>query len=142
MVHKSSILPGVSKFIDENILSHYPASSMKRIMMAGAVSLYLKQNEGLIDTISSNPLIGSLGVVHDNGMIELEPLRDALKYEINKAGFMRLTLPLVGSIDFTPEDADALYKYIVEANTTRTTALPPAQPAATSTTLATNGGVY
>ena len=140
MVHKSSIVPGISKFIDENVLAHYPATSMKRIMMAGAVSLYLKQNEGLVDTISSNPLFSSLGVVHDNGMIELEPLRDALKYEINKAGFMRLNIPLVGAIDFTPEDADALYKYIVEANTTQVQ-IPSAQLTTGMTTL-TNGGVY
>lgn len=140
MVHKSSIVPGISKFIDENVLAHYPATSMKRIMMAGAVSLYLKQNEGLVDTISSNPLFSSLGVVHDNGMIELEPLRDALKYEINKAGFMRLNIPLVGAIDFTPEDADALYKYIVEANTTQVQS-PSAQLTTGMTTL-TNGGVY
>jgi hypothetical protein len=140
MVHKSSIVPGISKFIDENVLAHYPATSMKRIMMAGAVSLYLKQNGGLVDTISSNPLFSSLGVVHDNGMIELEPLRDALKYEINKAGFMRLNIPLVGAIDFTPEDADALYKYIIEANTTQVQS-PSAQLTTGMTTL-TNGGVY
>jgi hypothetical protein len=140
MVHKSSIVPGISKFIDENVLAHYPATSMKRIMMAGAVSLYLKQNGGLVDTISSNPLFSSLGVVHDNGMIELEPLRDALKYEINKAGFMRLNIPLIGAIDFTPEDADALYKYIIEANTTQVQS-PSAQLTTGMTTL-TNGGVY
>lgn len=141
MVHKSSLLPGISKFIDENILSHYPATSMKRIMMAGAVSLYLKQNEGMIDTLSSNPLFSSLGVVHDNGMVDLDPLRTTLKEEINKAGFMRVNVPLIGAIDFTPDDADALYKYIVEANATMNQ-LPPAQPAATLTTTSTNGGVY
>lgn len=138
MVHKSSVLPGLSKFIDESVLSHYPATSMKRILMAGAVSLYLKKNEGIVDTLTSNPLFSGIGVVRDNGMIDLEPLRDTLKSEINKVGFMRLTLPMVGDIDFTTEDVDSLYKYIIEANTQATTNNTTSTP----TSVINNGGVY
>jgi hypothetical protein len=136
MVHKSSVIPGISKFIDENVLAHYPPNSMKRIIMAGAVSLYLKQNEGIVDTLTSNSLFAGLGVVHDNGMVDIEPIRDALKNEISKAGFMRLSIPMVGDIDFTPEDIDALYKSIVEANTDKSVSTIPTAP------VINNGGVY
>lgn len=138
MVHKSSVIPGISKFIDENVLAHYPPNSMKRIIMAGAVSLYLKQNEGIVDTLTSNSLFAGLGVVHDNGMVDIEPIRDALKNEISKAGFMRLSIPMVGDIDFTPEDIDALYKSIVEANTQtdKSVSTIPTAP------VINNGGVY
>jgi hypothetical protein len=130
-------MPGVSKFIDECILAHYPATSMKRILMAGAVSLYLKKNEGVVDTLTSNPLFTGLGIVHDNGMVDLEILRDTLKSEINKAGFMRLSLPMVGDIDFTTEDVDSLYRYITEANTQATSFSTP-----TPASVINNGGVY
>jgi hypothetical protein len=133
MVHKSSLLPGLSKFIDENILAHYPATSMKRILMAGAVSLYLKQNEGIIDTITNNPLFTGLGVVHESGMVDIDIVRDVLKSEINKAGFMRLSLPVIGDIDFTTEDVDSLYRFIQESNTS-TAAIPAS--------VINNGGVY
>ena len=136
MVHKSSLIPGISKFIDENVLAHYPATSMKRVIMAGAVSLFLKQNEGIVDSLTSNPLFGGLGVVHEDGMIDIEPVRDALKTELNKAGFMRLSIPMFGDIDFTSEDIDALYRFIVDANS-KTLTSP-----ATSLTGSTNGGVY
>jgi hypothetical protein len=116
MVHKSSFIPGLSKFIDESVLSHYPANSMKRILMAGAVSLYLKQNENIVDTLASNPLFTGLGVMGTDGNVNIEVLRDALKGEINKAGYMRLSIPFIGDIDFTPEDVDTLYKYIVESD--------------------------
>jgi hypothetical protein len=117
MVHKSSILPGLTRFIDESVLSHYEPTSIKRILMAGAVSLYLKKNERIVDTLVSNPLVSGLGVVTPDGMVDLESLRDSLKKEINKVGFMRLSLPMVGDIDFTTEDIDMLYKFISEANT-------------------------
>ena len=137
MVHKSSLIPGFSRFIDESVLAHYPATSMKRIIMAGAISLYMKKNEGIVDTLTSNPLFTGLGVVHDNGMIDLDPIRDTLKSEINKAGFMRLSIPMVGDVDFTTEDIDALYRYTQEANTQASTSyIPPAQ------TPSLNNGVY
>lgn len=137
MVHKSSLIPGLSRFIDENVLVHYPATSMKRIMMAGAVSLYIKKNEGIVDTLTSNPLFTSLGVIHDDGMIDIDTIKDVLKSEINKAGFMRLSIPMIGDIDFTSEDIDALYKYIQESNTQSLTSY-----VATSQTPSLNNGVY
>lgn len=127
MVHKSSVVPGLSKFIDENILAHYAPTSMKRILMAGAVSLYLKKNEGIVDMITSNPLFIATGVVQNDGMIDLDTLRDTLRREVNKAGFMRLNVPIVGDIDFTPDDIDALHKFITEANTQTTSTIVPTQ---------------
>ena len=137
MVHKSSLIPGLSRFIDENVLVHYPATSMKRIMMAGAVSLYIKKNEGIVDTLTSNPLFTSLCVIHDDGMIDIDTIKDVLKSEINKVGFMRLSIPMIGDIDFTSEDIDALYKYIQESNTQSLTSY-----VATSQTPSLNNGVY
>lgn len=135
MIHRSSIIPGFSKFIDENILAHYPATSMKRILMAGAISLYLKQGESLVDTLISNPLVTNLGIVKQDGMIDIDTVKETLKNEINKAGFMRVSVPMIGDIDFTPEDADALYKSILEANTMST------QSPITQTSFS-NGGIY
>lgn len=141
MVHKSSLLPGISKFIDENVLAHYAPTSIKRIILAGAVSLYLKQNEGVIDNLINNPLIKDFGIVQDNGMINIELLRDTLKAEIDKAGFMRVSVPMVGDIDFTTDDVDALYKFVVEANTKTNTSTPAVQTPQIAS-LSTNGGVY
>lgn len=138
MVQKCSLIPGISKFIDENVLAQYPVNSMKRILMAGAISLYLKQHEGTIESLISNPLVTGLGVVKNSGLIDLDPVRDVLREEINKAGFMRLSIPFVGNIDFTPEDVDAVYKSIIEANTQFVHSATTSNPAP----VINNGGVY
>lgn len=109
--------------------------------MAGAVSLYLKQNEAIVDTLTSNPLFTSLGVVKTDGYIDVELLRDALKGEINKAGFMRLSIPMIGDIDFTTDDVDTLYRFIIDADSTKPKPLTGVT-APNSTLLNTNGGVY
>jgi hypothetical protein len=112
MVHKSSIIPGLSKFVDTAILSHYPPTSLKRIAAAGGLAIYL-QNSNLIEKIIQNPMFEGLGVATPDGMINIELLKDVYKNEINKAGFMRVHFPILGDIDFTAADLDTLYECIV-----------------------------
>lgn len=117
MVHKTDIIPGLSKFIDESVLSHYPPTSLKRIAAAGAFAIYLKRNTSIVDTIVSNPLFSGLGVVTSDGMVDLELLRDIYKEEITKAGFLRIHFPILGDVDFTKDDVDTLYRNIVAIST-------------------------
>jgi hypothetical protein len=134
MVHKSSIIPGLSRFIDESILVHYPPTSMKRILIASGISLYLSGNEQVVDTLLANPIISALGVSNSNGMIDIDKVRNAVRPEVEKAGFMRITVPVMGDIDLTVDDIDTLYRYITEvSNSSVTTSLPPK---------ISNGGVY
>ena len=107
---------------------------MKRILVASGISLYLKQNENVVDSLISNPLINSLGIVNSAGMIDIDKLRCVVKPEVEKAGYMRITLPLLGDVDFTVEDIDTLYRYISEANNQGQKQL--VQP------VVNNGGIY
>ena len=113
MVHKTYIIPGLSEFIDTTVLSHYPPTSIKRIIAAGAISLYLNQNQTIVDTIVNNPMFNGLKVSTAEGMIDIETLRDIYKKEINKAGYLRIHFPLLGDVDFTSDDVDTLYRCIM-----------------------------
>ena len=120
MVHKTSLIPGLSKFIDSSILAQYPPTSMKRIIGAGALSLYLNQSNGSIDNFLS-----ALGLVSDDNMVKLESARDVLKNEITKAGFMRIHFPILGDVDFTSEDVDKLYQDILSIDAAVSTSSIP-----------------
>jgi hypothetical protein len=125
MVHKSYILPGLSRFIDTSVLSQYAPTSMKRIIAAGAISIYLQQNAGLIDQIISNPAFSGLKLADENSMINLDLIRDVLKSEINKAGYMRVKIPILGDVDFTADDVDVLHRTIMSiSNTPQSVSLP------------------
>jgi hypothetical protein len=111
MVHKETIIPGLSSFIDNNILSQYPPTSMKRILGAGATALFLNANAPKIDT-----LLNALGLINSENLVNIEIARDILKNEISKAGFMRISFPIIGNVDFTADDVDALYRSIISIN--------------------------
>ena len=130
MVHKSSIIPGLSNFIDKTVLSHYPPTSLKRIVAAGAIAIYLKQNSTIVDSILNNPLISTLGVTDDKGMVDLDSLRDAYKPEIEKAGFLRVHFPMLGDVDFVSADVDTLYNCITSIDPTTSVVNSPSKPIA------------
>jgi hypothetical protein len=134
MVHKSNIIPGLSKFLDNNVLSHYPPTSLKKILAAGALALYLKQNTKIVDSIINNPMFSSFGVSTEDGMINLEMLRDVYKQEISKAGFLRITFPIIGNVDFTADDLDSLYNAIMSIDPAT-----PVQAPQSTITLVNNG---
>lgn len=125
MVHKTYIIPGLSKFIDTSVLSQYPPTSLKRILAAGAISIYLQQNSGLIDLIISNPMFSGLRITDENGMVNIELVRDVLKSEINKAGYMRIKFPILGDVDFNANDMDTLYNSIMNLSNTPQSISPP-----------------
>lgn len=125
MVHKTDIIPGLSKFIDTTVLSHYAPTSMKRIVAAGALALYLQQNSGIVDMVISNPLFSGLGVATEDGLVNIELIRDVLKNEIKKVGFMRIRFPILGDVDFNADDMDTLYSSIVSISNPPTPITPP-----------------
>lgn len=125
MVHKTYIIPGLSKFIDNTVLAQYPPTSLKRILAAGALSLYLQQNSGLIDAVITNPLFAGLKITDDHNMVNIELVRDVLKSEINKAGYMRIRFPILGDVDFTADDIDILYTSIVSMSNSPHPITPP-----------------
>jgi hypothetical protein len=116
MVHKSSIIPGLSNFVDKTVLSQYAPTSLKRILGAGAIAIYLKQNTGLIDQIINHPMFTGLHLTDNSGLVNIEVIRDTLKAEISKAGFLQINFPIIGEVDFTPDDIDSLYSSIVAVN--------------------------
>ena len=126
MVHKSSIIPGLSQFLDSAVLSHYPPTSLKRILAAGGMALYLQKNEKLVDTIINHPLFSTLGV-SNNGMIDIDTLKDVLKTQVAKAGYMRVHIPILGDTDFKSEDIDHLYRCITSIESA-TPAITPQMP--------------
>ena len=54
---------------------------------------------------------------------------------------MRLSIPMIGDIDFTTDDVDTLYRFIIDADSTKPKPLTGVT-APNSTLLNTNGGVY
>jgi hypothetical protein len=115
MVHATSIIPGLSNFLDNVVLSQFSPTSPKRIIGAGVLSLALKNADTTLYTILQNPMVIGLGIVTENNLIDIDTVKYILKEQISKAGVMRINVPLLGNIDFTSEDVDSLYKYITSA---------------------------
>ena len=58
-------------------------------------------------------------------MVNIEIIRDVLKTEIKKAGYMRIKFPILGDVDFTADDIDVLYTSIMNISNPPQSITPP-----------------
>lgn len=68
----------------------------------------------ILSTVESNPMIQSLGLIPEAGMIDLEQAYAAAKSAANVAPLI-VTLPVIGQMKFGQADIDRLYQTVLSA---------------------------
>lgn len=67
-----------------------------------------------IDSLKQNKLVSLTGMVGEDRSIDIERLYKRVRPAAEKSP-ARIELPIVGGINFTVEDVDALYNYIMRS---------------------------
>lgn len=96
---------GLMKYIQEEIAAKAP-SHLKFIIYAGTF-LGTVKFEDMFEQYKDHPLIKALGVIHEDGDIDVDTLYVAMKKAIDKMG----TFDYMG-ITFDEEDVNSLYNHI------------------------------
>jgi hypothetical protein len=112
MVTFSQVKGGVTKYITDEIISKM--ESWKKWVTGAAVSLALTKADDLFDAVKSNELISMLGVVREDGMIDIDLLRHAFKTQAESSGPVSIDIPAIGKITLSSDDIDMIYRYIQE----------------------------
>lgn len=114
MVTKNQIKAGLVKFIDNELINNYPESSMQRVLIGAAIAIIVKNNEKAIDSLTENPFVKMLNVTDENGNIDIEQLRDAIKENMSSNGIVYED-KFLGKIVLDTGDIDKLYSYIINS---------------------------
>lgn len=119
MVTADKLITGVAKYIDIDLMPHLTQNSIHKFFIGTACSLFLRRAETILQTLNSNKVIASLGIVKESGEIDIELLKEVAMPNIPDKG-IKVELPLpefIGgplSLTFVAEDVEKLYNYIVE----------------------------
>lgn len=108
MVTIDKIQNGVTKFIDSEILTQYPNDSIQRILIGTGMAIAIKKKANDLLNYAS-----FLGLVNDNGEIDIDILKEELLNHIPESGFSYEN-KMIGKMIFTKDDINTLYKYIAE----------------------------
>lgn len=113
MVTVEQIEKGFARWLDNELMPHFPANGWKKVVAGTAASIMIKRGGAMISSLAENSIVKALEVAKD-GMIDIELLRDELKENMVSTG-LKIDIPIVGAITLNKGDIDVIAQYIMEA---------------------------
>ena len=109
----SQVEVGLMSYIDKELAGQ--ADGLKKLLVVGVEVLAAGKLESIVAPLMNKDIVKTLGVVDEQGMIELDVLRDAMLKAIDKLGSVTQDIPFLGKVTFKREDIDQLYNLIRSA---------------------------
>ncbi len=108
MVSYTQVKQGLSGYITNEIIAKMAGWQQ---WVAGAfVSLAMTRTDQIFDTIRSNPAVKLLGVISEDGMVDIDALHTAFRQQAKDS--VQIDLPMLGAVTLAPGDIDLIYQYI------------------------------
>lgn len=110
MVTKEQFINGLVRFFDSDVIPQLPTAGkwMVGAMVIGAS----KKAENIIASLSVNPVVKAMGMIDENGMIDIDLLADSLRQSADKYGKLSVSFPVVGTMTFSSNDIERAKLYI------------------------------
>jgi hypothetical protein len=109
-VEFNRVMDGIARYIDKEIMPGM--NDLQEIVARIAVGRILGNREAVKRLLSDNPIIKSLVIIDDDGMVDIEKILAELKAGISNKGSIKIEIPWFGKMTFVPEDVDKLHREI------------------------------
>lgn len=108
---KEQVVGGIIDYIDHEIINQMATPA--KVIISTGIGLAKRNIENTIGELSSNQVVKALGIIDDNGLIDIDTLSEELKISMSKVGRMTISLPFnMGQVTLVPDDVDILVRYI------------------------------
>lgn len=110
-VRFESVVDGINRYIDKEI---YGGLNDLQEMLARIAVGRINQNSSVIKQyLMTNGFAKTLGLVDNEGMVEIDEILGDLRKEIERKGTVEANIPLIGKLKFTATDVDVLKNEIL-----------------------------
>ena len=113
MVTIDQLKNGIAAYLDREFLPKLPYTPSKKFAVGVALGLFIKRFDNIYLAYRDNPVIKMLGVIDDNGSIDIDILAEVIKERLGDKGF-EFAIPVIGPITIEQADVDNLYGYITK----------------------------
>ena len=117
MVTLADIEKGIGAYLDSELMAQLPPDSIERAVVGTVAALYIKKKMHDLAIILDSPMAKELGIVGEDGGINLEPLKEEFENRMPPTGIVYdkgLVEKVFGRLRFQKEDVDKLYSYITK----------------------------
>lgn len=112
MVSINQIEKGVASFLDAELMPNLPQNGIQKVMAGTAMSLMIKRTGNMVKEFSNNSFIKMLGIMDQEGNVDIDTLKNELKNNISDSGVV-VDIPMIGTMTFRKSDVDNLYNHII-----------------------------
>jgi hypothetical protein len=110
MVTLEQFKNGVARYIDMEILSKI--GGWQKWVAGAFASMAVQKADVIFDSLKSHPFVSMMGIVSEDGMIDIEALHGAFRRQAEQCGAVDIELPMMGCIRLSHDDIDSVYRYI------------------------------
>jgi hypothetical protein len=104
------VVESAAKWIGEKV---YPKmNDVQELVARMFVGRVLESEEKIKETLSSNGMLRTFGLIDNDGMVDVDLLFADIRREMERKGKLVINIPWIGKLTFTPEDVDELHNYI------------------------------
>lgn len=112
MVSVDKIEQGVANYLDAELMPQLKGNGVEKVIVGTTASLLIRKTGTIIEGYKDNKLVKMLGIIDDNGAVDVDTLVEEVKKNIPKEG-VKVEVPILGTLTFHKDDVDKLYDYIM-----------------------------
>lgn len=112
MVSVDKIEQGVANYLDAELMPQLKGNGIEKVIVGTTASLLIRKTGTIIEGYKDNKLVKMLGIIDDNGAVDVDTLVEEVKKNIPKEG-IKVEVPILGTLTFHKDDVDKLYDYIM-----------------------------
>lgn len=112
MVSVDKIEQGVANYLDAELMPQLKGNGIEKVIVGTTASLLIRKTGTIIEGYKDNKLVKMLGIIDDNGAVDVDTLVEEVKKNIPKEG-VKVEVPILGILTFHKDDVDKLYDYIM-----------------------------
>lgn len=112
MVSVNQMEQGIASFLDTEFMPNLPQNGIQKVMAGTAISLIIKRSGNIVKEFVNNPFVKMLGIMDDEGNMDIDILRTELKANMPESGVV-MDIPMIGTLTVHAQDVDTLYNHIV-----------------------------
>lgn len=112
MVSIDKIEKGVASYLDGELMPKLQSNGWEKVLVGTAASLAIHRTGAIIAGYKDHKLVKMLGIMDDEGNVDVEVLAAEVKKNIPKDG-VKVDIPIIGIMTFHKDDVDKLCEYIM-----------------------------
>lgn len=112
MVSIDKIEQGIAYYLDKELMPKLQSNGWEKVLIGTVASLAIHRSGAIAAEYKDHKLVKMLGIMDDNGNVDVETLAAELKKNISKDG-IEVDIPVIGIMKFHKDDVDKLYEYIM-----------------------------